>query len=132
MRCADVELVQITATRVLTTALQIVEGLGAEPGVDLRPNPIAAVLNDGVQRTEPDEQPRLGIVGTTDDTVHRHLAAGRLDLRALVASIPAIETPIAADFADDPEALAMSSPRPAPLPMRQPVCCAHTDSTTTR
>ena len=38
---ADVELVEATAQKVLTTARQIVTGLEAELGVDLRPNPIA-------------------------------------------------------------------------------------------
>ncbi len=48
---ADVELVEATAQKVLTTARQIVKGLEAELGVDLRPNPIAAVLNDGSNRS---------------------------------------------------------------------------------
>lgn len=104
---ADVELVQATATRVLTTALQIVKGLEAELGVDLRPNPLATILNDEPRPAEPTIQPGVAGVGTTDEIIRRHLAAGRLDWPTLVHSIPAIETHGAADFVDDPAAQAI-------------------------
>lgn len=103
----DTELVQATATKVLTTALHIVKGLEAELGVDLRPNPIAAILNDSPQQAQQAVQPGITGVGTTDDIIYRHLAAGQLDWPALVNSIPAIETHRAADFVRDPAAQAV-------------------------
>ena len=106
---ADVELVEATAQKVLTTARQIVKGLEAELGVDLRPNPIAAVLNNEVQPKEPEPSAyRTPVgVGTTDEIIHAHLTNGGLDWEHLAASIPAIETHRAGDFTDDPAAQAI-------------------------
>lgn len=108
---ADVELVEATAQKVLTTARAIVKGLEAELGVDLRPNPIAAVLNNDVAVNRPQRESAvadLGVgAGGTDDIIHAHLAKGELDWAHLVAAIPSIETHRAGDFVDDPAAQAI-------------------------
>ena len=92
---ADVELVEATAQKVLTTARQIVTGLEAELGVDLRPNPIAAVLNAGTEQepAAPESLSRTtGSIGTTDQLIADHLSHGDLDWPRLAGSIPSIET----------------------------------------
>ena len=107
---ADVELVEATAQKVLATARQIVSGLEAELGVDLRPNPIAAVLNAGIER-KPDAPENVGRttggIGTTDQLIADHLRSGDLDWPRLAGSIPSIETHRAIAAHCDPGAQAI-------------------------
>ena len=106
---ADVELVEATAQKVLTTARQVVNGLESELGVDLRPSPIATVLNKEAQRERPtplSNRTPVG-VGTTDEIIYAHLKSGGLEWQHLAASIPAVETHRAGDFVGDPAAQAI-------------------------
>ena len=107
---ADVELVETTAQKVLTTARQIVTGLEAELGVDLRPNPIATVLNAGPEREPAAPQHigrTIGNVVTTDQLIADHLSDGDLDWPRLAGSIPSIETHRAMAAHCDPGAQAI-------------------------
>lgn len=91
---ADAELVQATAQKVLATARQIVAGLEAELGVDLRPNPFATIDRPTPERElePPTATARMLVgVGTTDQIIHDHVAIGRLDWPQLAASLPALE-----------------------------------------
>ncbi len=108
---ADVALVEATAQKVLTTARQIVSGLEAELGVDLRPNPIAAVLHSGADR-EPVAESAIGrpiatVDTTTDQLIADHLNHGDLDWPRLAGTIPAIETHRAIAAHCDPGAQAI-------------------------
>ena len=108
---ADVALVEATAQKVLTTARQIVSGLEAELGVDLRPNPIVAVLQQGAER-ESVAEPTIGrlignVAATTDQLIADHLKHGDLDWPQLAGSIPAIETHRAIAAHCDPGAQAI-------------------------
>jgi hypothetical protein len=105
---ADAELVEATATRVLATARQVVRGLEAELGLDLRPNPIADILN-GQAPTEPARlltAVSVG-VGTTDQIIHEHLSTGPLEWPRLSSSIPAVEAHRAQAAGNDPAAQAI-------------------------
>jgi hypothetical protein len=105
---ADVNLVELTAHKVLATAGVVATRLEAELGVDLRPNPIAEALR--VTEPEPSADPpgrSLTAVGTTDQIIYDHLNQGALDWRRLAASIPALEAQRSADLNDDPAAQAI-------------------------
>lgn len=100
---ADAALVEATATRVLAAARQVVRGLEAELGIDLRPNPIADILN-GQAQAEPARTSTLSLggAGTTDQIIHEHLATGSLDWRRLSFAIPAVEAHRAQAVDSDP------------------------------
>jgi hypothetical protein len=110
---ADVDRVQATAQKVLTTAREIVAGLEAELGADLRPNPLFAI---GQAPTEPqidEPAPRarelVGAgVGSTDQIIHDHLATGPLNWQRLAASIPALEEHRSRSIGEDPAAQAIA------------------------
>jgi hypothetical protein len=107
---ADIELIEATAEKVLTTARQVVTGLEAELGVDLRPNPIAEFLNAGAEREAVDQRTisrGTGSVGTTDQIIANHLSQGDLDWPRLAGSIPSIETHRAIAAHCDPGAQAI-------------------------
>jgi hypothetical protein len=108
---ADVELVEATAQKVLTTARQIVTGLEAELGVDLRPNPIASVIHQAAERecvAEHSSSRPIGSGGAaTDQLIADHLGQGELDWPRLAGSIPAIETHRAIAAHCDPGAQAI-------------------------
>jgi N-terminal domain of anti-restriction factor ArdC len=95
---ADVELVEATAHKVLTTARQIITGLEAELGVDLRPNPIAAGLSAGPETPVEPATRTLVTAGTTDriprpprSRAARLARPRRLDPRPRVPSLPALQ-----------------------------------------
>lgn len=107
---ANVELVQATAQRVLATARQIVVGLEAELGIDLRPNPIADAVRKSQQEVEiekPVSSVGRSVAVTTDEIIQQHLAAGAVNWRQLAEAIPAVESHRADQAADDPAAQAI-------------------------
>ena len=128
---ADVELVEATAHKVLATARQIVTGLEAELGVDLRPNPIAAALN---ATPEPPVEPPSSRARRRRDDRPDHLrpprgrarSTGNASLRRSLAS-----NRIAPDASTTtPPRRRSCSPKPAPHPRPTSPSCARTDSTT--
>jgi len=108
---ADVELVQATAHKVLSTARDVVAGLEAELGVDLRPDPLFAVGQPSPQRQvepmNPTDRVLVG-AGTTDQIIHDHLATGPLNWQRLAASIPALEEDRRRHIDGDPAAQAIA------------------------
>jgi hypothetical protein len=107
---ADVELVEATAQKVLTTARQIVTGLEAELGVDLRPNPIASAIRQAAEPEPVVSQPVGRLIGSdaaTDQLIADHLGQGELDWPRLAGSIPAVETHRAIAAHCDPGAQAI-------------------------
>lgn len=97
--------VQETAQAVLATARKIVAGLEAELGVDLRPNPIADVVNKQQHQRQqsaqqaadhaspPVMQPteRRVARGSADDIIYGHLDAGAIDWPRLANSLPGLD-----------------------------------------
>ena len=108
---ADVEVVQATAHKVLSTARDVVAGLEAELGVDLRPDPLFAVGHRQPERqlepTNPTGRVLVG-AGMTDQIIHDHLATGPLSWQRLAASIPALEEDRCRHIDGDPAAQAIA------------------------
>jgi N-terminal domain of anti-restriction factor ArdC len=108
---ADVELVQATAQKVLSTARDVVAGLEAELGVDLRPDPLFAVGQSQPERQLETSNPTARVLvgaGTTDQIIHDHLATGPLNWQRLAASIPALEEHRCQHIDGDPAAQAIA------------------------
>ena len=107
---ADVELVEATAQKVLTTARQIVTGLEAELGVDLRPNPIAASSNEAAEREHVAEPPIGRSIGS---------GARRLTNSSLTTSTKAIWTGLDSPGRFQPSRrIELSPPTATPAPKR--------------
>jgi hypothetical protein len=108
---ADVELVQATAHKVLSTARDVVASLEAELGVDLRPDPLFGVGQSQLERQVEPPNPTARVLvgaGTTDQIIHDHLATGPLNWQRLAASIPALEEDRCRHIDGDPSAQAIA------------------------
>ncbi|MCU1394871.1 MAG: hypothetical protein JWM34_3299 [Ilumatobacteraceae bacterium] len=110
---ADVDRVQATAQKVLTTAREIVMCLEAELGVDLRPNPLFSIGQSPPEPQIDEPNPRArelvdAAVGSTDQIIHDHLATGPLNWQRLAASIPALEEQRSRSIGEDPAAQAIA------------------------
>ena len=108
---ADVERVQATAHKVLSTAREIVASLEAELGVDFRPDPLFAIGQPQPERQVEQPNPTTRVlvgVGTADQIIHDHLATGPLNWQRLAASIPALEERRTRDIGGDPAAQAIA------------------------
>jgi hypothetical protein len=108
---ADVELVEATAHKVLSTARDVVAGLEAELGVDLRRDPLFAVGQSQPERQVEPSNPTARLLvgaGTTDQIIHDHLATGPLNWQRLAASIPALEEHRCRHIDGDPAAQAIA------------------------
>ena len=108
---ADVELVQATAHKVLSTAREIVASLEAELGIDFRPDPLFAIGQPKPERQVEQPNPTTSVLvgaGATDQIIHDHLATGPLNWQRLAASIPGLEEHRSRHIDGDPAAQAIA------------------------